>query len=227
MKRLGILIALITLLSSCAITPIYTNFYVIPEVRNMYASSISVLKDKKNVVGSGTIIYNKRNKRMVVITAAHVVREQYKKNPECIINISYRKEDIRKMKVFKYSDHFDLAVLISTTKEVKDGPYAKLAATHGKIGDKVWLIGAPLGEKNTVTEGIISNRVENKGKMLYRTTAAGFFGNSGGGLFNEEGELLGVAHILSFFRANIFVIMPVPGGVHAVSVETIREFFKK
>jgi len=227
MKKIGMLIVLLTLLCGCATTPIYSNSYVIPEVRGMYAASVSVLNKEEKVIGAGTIIYNKRNKRMVVVTVAHVVRARYKKNPECTVKILYRKSDKRKMKVFKYDEYLDLAVLISTTKEVKDGPYVRLATTHGKIGDKVWVIGAPLGEKNTVTTGIISNRVEEKGKMLYRTNAEGFFGNSGGGMFNEKGELLGVSHIATFFRVNIFSVMAVPGGLYAISVETIREFFNK
>jgi S1-C subfamily serine protease len=53
----------------------------------------------------------------------------------------------------------------------------------------------------------------------YRTTTPAFYGNSGGGLFNTDSELVGVIDTIQLFRRN-----PVPGAAFAVSLETIREF---
>lgn len=79
------------------------------------------------------------------------------------------------------------------------------AATFGDssslaVGDYVVAIGNPLGELGgTVTDGIISAlarevTIENKNMTLLQTNAQISPGNSGGGLFNANGELIGVVN---------------------------------
>lgn len=79
------------------------------------------------------------------------------------------------------------------------------AAKHGKsgylaVGEHVVAIGNPLGTLGgTVTDGIISateRQIETEnGKMtLIQTNAAINSGNSGGGLFNLKGELIGIVN---------------------------------
>lgn len=69
-----------------------------------------------------------------------------------------------------------------------------------KVGEDVVAIGNPLGTLGgTVTEGILSAtsreiRVENVDMTLLQTSAAVNPGNSGGGLFNTSGELIGVVN---------------------------------
>jgi len=63
-----------------------------------------------------------------------------------------------------------------------------------RVGQAVLVIGHPLGLANTLTRGIISavNR-EVMGNVYLQTDAAINPGNSGGPLFNESGEIIGVA----------------------------------
>lgn len=79
------------------------------------------------------------------------------------------------------------------------------AATHGisenlVVGEHVVAIGNPLGTLGgTVTDGIISAkarqiRTENGTMTLLQTNAAINSGNSGGGLFNLKGELIGIVN---------------------------------
>lgn len=68
------------------------------------------------------------------------------------------------------------------------------------VGDYVVAIGNPLGELGgTVTDGIISAlardvTIENKNMTLLQTNAQISPGNSGGGLFNAKGELIGIVN---------------------------------
>lgn len=55
-------------------------------------------------------------------------------------------------------------------------------------GDAVTAIGAPNGQRNTVTTGVIKDSNED----ILSTTAEIDQGSSGGGLFNSEGELIGM-----------------------------------
>lgn len=71
------------------------------------------------------------------------------------------------------------------------------------VGESVVAVGNPLGELGgTVTEGIISalNRnvlVEDHTMTLIQTSASVSPGNSGGGLFNMQGELIGIVNAKS------------------------------
>lgn len=71
------------------------------------------------------------------------------------------------------------------------------------VGEEVIAVGNPLGTLGgTVTNGIISalNRqitVENNAMTLIQTNAAVSPGNSGGGLFNANGELVGIVNAKS------------------------------
>ena len=64
--------------------------------------------------------------------------------------------------------------------------------TEVKPGDPVVVIGNPLGEEFSVTDGIISQIRNQDGYRVVQTTAPISPGNSGGPLFNEQGEVVGI-----------------------------------
>lgn len=63
-----------------------------------------------------------------------------------------------------------------------------------KLGDVIYVIGTPadpsLGQ--TITKGIFSAQRNVFGKTMYQTDAHVNPGNSGGGMFNDKGELVGI-----------------------------------
>ncbi len=70
---------------------------------------------------------------------------------------------------------------------------ARLGSVTGiKPGDPVVAIGNPLGEEFSVTDGIVSQIRNQEGYKVVQTTAPISPGNSGGPLFNELGEVIGV-----------------------------------
>ncbi len=60
-----------------------------------------------------------------------------------------------------------------------------------KVGDKVYAVGAPAGLELSLSEGIVS-QLRGSPIPLIQTTAAISAGSSGGGLFNDQGELVGL-----------------------------------
>lgn len=90
----------------------------------------------------------------------------------------------------------DVAVIKIDVKNLKTATYGDSSALT--VGETAIAIGNPLGELGgTVTSGIISalNRdilVEGSSMNLLQTSAAVNPGNSGGGLFNARGELIGI-----------------------------------
>ena len=62
-----------------------------------------------------------------------------------------------------------------------------------QAGDRVVLIGSPRGLELSVSDGLISAlRESGDGYRLFQTSAAASPGSSGGGMFNEFGELIGI-----------------------------------
>ena len=64
--------------------------------------------------------------------------------------------------------------------------------TTPKIGSPVYAIGSPLGLDRTLTAGLVSS-IRKKGEVILIQTSSPISpGSSGGGLFNDRGELLGI-----------------------------------
>ena len=60
------------------------------------------------------------------------------------------------------------------------------------VGEKVYTIGNPSGLTSTLSEGIISGLRTQRGVRYVQTSAPISPGSSGGGLFDEHGNLLGI-----------------------------------
>ncbi len=91
-----------------------------------------------------------------------------------------------------------------------------------RVGDFVIAIGNPLGELGgTVTNGIISAKdreitIDGEAMTLLQTSAAVNPGNSGGGLFNLNGELVGVVNAKSSGEN-------IEGLAFAIPANTVKE----
>lgn len=120
-----------------------------------------------------------------------------------------------------HEDRLDLALIKSYFDFPT--PYATLADSRKlRVGDEVIAIGSPLGLIFTVTHGIIS-AFNRDGLGVYNMTQSDAFlnpGNSGGPLFNLEGELVGInSRVLPPVNAPIFT-----GLGFSVSTDQISEF---
>ena len=83
----------------------------------------------------------------------------------------------------------DLAIL-RTVRPLDAKPVA--FATSYKVGQRAYALGAPKGLGWTLSDGIISATRNHKGNKFVQTTTPISRGSSGGGLFNEQGKLVGM-----------------------------------
>ena len=67
--------------------------------------------------------------------------------------------------------------------------YLQLAREYPQVGDKVYAIGSPRGLENTFSSGEISQLRDNN---ILQISAPIDHGSSGGALFNEYGEVIGI-----------------------------------
>lgn len=203
------------------------------KVLNPYLSSISIVDIQGNVYCSGTIIKNKKNHKLLVLSANHCVAD----GKDVFIKTAYDNK-LRLMEVAKANTKNDLVLLKSVVKEEHNGPYVRLARNEPEIGNHIWAIGNPSGNERIVSDGIIAKwEVEDKVKY-YRYTAPTYFGSSGGGIFDNHGKLVGVVDMLEyaylpvmidiegigFEVPNLYAPSVKPGSFLAVSLEEIKSF---
>ena len=139
---------------------------------------------KASSLGSGFII----KEDGIVITNNHVIA-----NADNILVKVNSKE--YKADVIGADPYMDIAVLKMQTKD-KFTPVKFGNSDKARVGDWVVAIGNPFGLGGTVTSGIISARNRDIGMTRYddfiQTDASINQGNSGGPLFNLEGEVVGI-----------------------------------
>ena len=122
------------------------------------------------------------------MTNAHVVEGA----DELIVRLTDKREF--KGKVLGSDKQTDIAVI---KIEAKDLPVLKIGdSSKLKVGEWVAAIGSPFGLDNTVTAGIVSALSRNLPSDQYvpfiQTDVAVNPGNSGGPLFNMQGEVVGI-----------------------------------
>ena len=187
-----------TQLSTQDVASLVSPSVVVITTEQMVSSGISWFGDSYNYVqsgaGSGVII----SQDGYILTCAHVI--------DGASNVSVQLYD---------SDQQYTATVVGSDS-VADIAVLKIDATgltpavigdsdSLAVGEEVIAVGNPLGTLGgTVTNGIISalNRqvtVENTEMTLIQTNAAVSPGNSGGGLFNANGELIGVVNAKSSY----------------------------
>jgi len=117
------------------------------------------------------------------------------------IQVTLENGDVHKATLIGTDSQTDLAVIKIDVKGLK--PTTLAAPDSVMVGQTVLAIGNPLGTlSNTVTNGIVSSLARQltvgEAKMtLLQHNAAVSPGNSGGGLFNVNGELIGIVNAKS------------------------------
>ena len=139
---------------------------------------------KASSLGSGFII----NKNGTIITNNHVINNA----EDIVVRVGDKEYEAKVLGADPYSD---LAVLKIETSE-KFTPVKFGNSDKARVGDWVVAIGNPFGLGGTVTSGIISARNRDINLTRYddfiQTDASINQGNSGGPLFNLDGDVIGI-----------------------------------
>lgn len=146
--------------------------------------------------GSGVVAFENN----IVLTNAHVVEDNYKLEVVSENNTKYKVEGI-----IAYNKKKDIAILkLVNSKGLK----ALSVKEKIKVGDEVVAIGSPLGLKNTVSDGILSGYFQDSIEV-YQHTAPISSGSSGGALFDNKGNLVGITYASINGGQNLNLAIPI------------------
>ncbi len=176
------------------------------------------LTRQRQSLGSGFII----DPSGIIVTNNHVID----KADEVMIKMHDGREF--KAKIIGKDSKLDLAVLKVETDEPL--PYVKFGDdAKSRIGDWVLAIGNPYSLGGTITAGIISARNRDIQSGPYdkyiQTDASINRGNSGGPMFNMDGEVIGInTAIFSPSGGNIGIGFAIPSNQARHVISQLRKF---
>jgi serine protease Do len=171
-------------------------------------------------LGSGFII----DASGLVVTNNHVVSEA-----DEITVILHDQTEI-KAKVVGRDSKTDLALLrVETSHKLVAAKWGNSDKT--RVGDWVVAIGNPFGLGGSVTAGILSARGRNINAGPYddflQTDASINRGNSGGPMFNMDGEIIGInTAIFSPTGGSVGIGFAIPSSLAQPVIDQLREFGK-
>lgn len=150
--------------------------------------TIYVLDQSGSGQGTGIIL----TQDGYIITNAHVLQDAQEAVVVLNNDMSYE------AKLVGISEKEDLAVVKIDTDGLIPAEFGDSSLL--RVGDQVSALGNPLGYRMTLTPGIISamdRSLEVEGNTMYllQTSAAINFGNSGGALLNDRGQVIGVTTV--------------------------------
>ena len=168
-------------------------------------------------LGSGFII----DEKGIVITNNHVIQ-----NAEDIL-VRVNGDEEYKAKIIGKDPLSDIAVLQIEADE-KFIPVKFGDSDKSRIGDWVIAIGNPFGLGGTVTSGIISARNRSIGLARYedfiQTDASINQGNSGGPLFNMNGDVIGINTAILGQSGSIGIGFAIPSNSAVKVINQLIEF---
>ena len=172
---------------------------------------------KSAALGSGFII----DEKGIVITNNHVIQDA----EDIVVRVGGDKE--YKAKIIGADPLSDIAVLQIDSKE-KFTPVNFGNSDKARIGDWVIAIGNPFGLGGTVTAGIISARNRSIGLSRYedyiQTDASINSGNSGGPLFDMNGDVIGINTAILGRSGSVGIGFSIPSNSATIVINQLLEF---
>lgn len=200
-----------------------------------------IQKYKERGWGTGTILVSTKNYSLIQ-TAAHVTKVMEKTSGDLKMSCDkffLEKRDSKnniiktygKVSVYKKDIKHDIAVLMVPYNM---GVSSKLADTS-YIGQRIRLLGYPhlrgvsgthlsYASGHIMTLNIGKQKTWNNTKGKARFSAVGYFGNSGGAVWNSQGQIVGIVTSMIGFRT-LGGYVPQHGSIYGLDLEHIKKFY--
>lgn len=187
----------------------------------------SPLERFNDIFGSAPRIANSLGSGFIIDAGGLVVTNNHVIDGADEVEVSLPDGRVFRAEVVGIDSVTDLAVLQMDVSEPM--PFVAFADSDAaRVGDWVIAIGNPFGLGGTLTAGVVSARGREAGGRYddyIQTDVAINTGNSGGPLFNMDGEVVGVnTLILSPTGASVGISLSIPSNLANVVVNQLVEF---
>jgi len=143
-------------------------------------------------IGSG-IVMKVEDKTAYIITNKHVIGSEDAPAPTVLF---YNGEESRATVVWRAPEDVDIALLSCQVLALEKTPSVTMRESPAAQGDPVFAVGNPMTLYWSYTEGVISavrrRELDGPDLTVYQTQTPINQGNSGGGLYDMSGQLVGV-----------------------------------
>lgn len=156
-------------------------------------------EDELAATGSGFVAFDGKT----IITNYHVMTSAYTCKISTNQDISYEVS-----KILCYSKEQDIAIL-QLEKDTGLQPLTLGDSSIIKKGETIVAIGSPLGIKNTVSTGVLSGRLMDTSMDVLQFTAPISSGSSGGALFDNNGNVIGITYASYIDGQNLNLAIPI------------------
>lgn len=178
--------------------------------------------------GAGSHTVSSLGSGFVIDPAGYIVTNNHVIEGADAIEVIFPKGNKLKAKLIGTDVKTDLSLLkVESKVPLKAVPFGD--SRKMRIGDWVMAIGNPFGLGGSVSIGIVSARGRNINAGPYdnfiQTDAAINKGNSGGPLFNMEGQVIGInTAIISPSGGSIGIGFSVPSEIAATVIEQLKQY---
>jgi S1-C subfamily serine protease len=166
-------------------------------------------ENNENGFSSGILIY-KDKQNAYILTNRHCVEFDNK------LALSISIDSFEYNQFYKLKEKKNIAKLISISDQSKDiailrcdpdilSKPVKINPIIDQIGTKTFLAGYPRTDL-LITEGILTTYFAENGKFLIRSSSFVEVGASGGGLFDEDGNLIGMTKGYAAYSGGIYKV---------------------
>jgi hypothetical protein len=182
---------------------------------------INVFVSNKTVMATGSGATIKYKGKYYILSAGHMAE-----NPTNILWLQENEKDICELEIVKQDytlqtgvkDSNDLILLRPKDTTYVPRFYVELADWEPETANQLNIVGNPLGIEDVVSDARV---IFYQGNYVYMIGTS-YFGNSGGGIYNQEGQLVGI-------MSHLVPIQPFPDVpayvIHgAVRLSTIYKF---
>jgi S1-C subfamily serine protease len=188
-----------------------------------YYNEEEEIVEDNGYVGTGTIIKITDN-YTYILTNRHMAKQQAAQ--VFVENID--KNDLVRAEILNNSKEVDLALVRVKGKLVGKSAIKGIDKCP-QIGDKLFVVGHRMARPYVYSEGLYAGTIkwDNDKYESGHLQMPLFGGNSGSGVFNKEGKLVGLIWASSLYAVGGFIPAPDLGYIAMVQIEDINNFLQE